>query len=176
MSHAAVATDRTWDGSPAGDDEAARVSVLVDGAGLLLQIDAPYHGDPPPPGPPGATDGLWNHEVVEVFVLGSGPREPYTEIEVGPHGHHLVLRLEGRRNPVETKLPLELDAVIVPDGKRWAATARLSARHLPPQPHRFNVYAIHGIGAARRYLAWRPPGGDAPDFHRLEVFEPLPPS
>ncbi len=43
---------------------------------------------------------------------------------------------------------------------------------LPPGPHRVNAYAIHGVGAARRYLAWAPSEGEGPDFHRLEAFRP----
>jgi len=170
VKHAAVAVASTWDGRPVKDDEIARVSILLDERGLLLEIDAPYHGDPAPDGPPGPTPGLWEFEVVEVFVL--GPQERYTEVEIGPHGHHLVLRLEGRRNAVATKLPLDLSTTIA--DRRWTATARLAREHLPPAPHRFNAYAIHGAADARRYLAWRPPGGDAPDFHRLEVFTALP--
>ncbi len=170
MTHAAVAVASTWDGEAAREGEIARVSVLLDARGLLLEIDAPFHGDPAPDGPPGPTDRLWEHEVVEVFVLGEGER--YTEVEIGPAGHHLVLRLEGRRSAVATKLPLDLRATI--DGARWTATARLAPEHVPPGPHRFNAYAIHGVGDERRYLAWKPTRGDAPDFHRLEVFAPLP--
>jgi hypothetical protein len=170
VTHSAVAVASTWDGKPARADEVARVSILLDGRGLLLEIDAPFHNDPPPSGPPGPTDRLWEHEVVEVFVC--GPEERYTEIEIGPHGHHLVLRLDGVRKPTATKLPLELSTELA--SGRWTATARLAPEHLPKGPHRFNAYAIHGVGDARRHLAWRPPGGDAPDFHRLNVFTALP--
>lgn len=160
----------TWDGGEARPDERATVAVEHRDGGLDVHIRAPLHGDPPPPLPPGPTWGLWEHEVVELFVLGPGER--YTEVEVGPHGHHLLLRLEGRRHIVERCLPL--DVTIERDDTTWAARFHLPADLLPLPPWRANAYAIHGTGAARRYLAHHGVPGDAPDFHRLETFPPLP--
>ena len=161
--------DSTWDGRPVGLDERVVMTLTADADALILEVQAPLHGDPPPPAPPGPTWGLWEHEVVELFVAGSG--EEYTEIEIGPGGHHLVLRLKGRREVVERELPLALE--VERDGASWRATARLDRTLLPPPPHHINAYAIHGVGPRRRYLAWRPVPGDTPDFHRLECFEPV---
>ena len=36
----------------------------------------------------------------------------YVEIELGPHGHHIVLFLDGVRNAVAKLLPIQYDAVI----------------------------------------------------------------
>jgi len=156
----------TWDGQPIGADERASVTLRLDFAGLHLAIDAPFHGDPPPAGAPGPTWALWEHEVVEVFVLGE--RERYTEIEIGPHGHHLVLTLDGRRTITARELPLAVS--VSHEAGRWRADARLAAEFLPRGPHRVNAYAIHGLGLDRRYLCWTPVPGPAPDFHRLERF------
>ena len=158
----------TWDGVPA-EAESVALSLTIDAFSLRVEVDAPYHGDPPPAGPPGPTWALWEHEVVELFV--AGPGERYTEIELGPHGHHLVLRLVGRRNIVERCLPLAFDARIL--GTRWRGLATLPLTLLPPGPHTMNAYAIHGAGTRRRYLALHPVPGDAPDFHRLECFREL---
>lgn len=144
----------------AGDDQALRI-----------EVDGPYHGDPPPPGPPGPTERLWEHEVVELFVVGHAGTDgavPYTEIELSPHGHHLVLRLLGVRQVVARELPLDFEATI--EGARWRGLARLDRAFLPPGPHRVNAFALHGQGAHRRYLAWTPVGGREPDFHRIERF------
>lgn len=157
----------TWDGTPLPDGAVATVEARLHDGRLHLRIDAPFHDDPPPPHAPGPTPKLWEHEVVELFVLGPGER--YTEIEVGPHGHHLVLRLEGVRRAVASGLPLEVRG-LARDGGRWQAEAVLDAALLPPRPWRLNAYRIHGVGAARRYLAFQPAPGPAPDFHRLEAF------
>lgn len=157
----------TWDGTPLPEEAVATVTAHVDAEGLHLAIDAPFHGDPAPPGPPGPTAALWEHEVVELFVVGPGAR--YTEIEVGPFGHHLVLRLEGVRRPVADRLPLRVHRV-ERDAGRWRAEATLAASLLPPRPWRVNAYRIHGQGPTRRYLAHAPVPGEGPDFHRLEAF------
>lgn len=170
MSVATLAIASLWDGAPCREDERATVTVerVPDGS-LLIHIDAPMHGDPPPAGEPGSTDKLWEHEVVELFVLGDGER--YTEIEVGPHGHFLVLRFEGPRANGTSGHPLEVS--MSRGAERWTATARLDAGLVPAGELRGNAYAIHGIGEGRRYLAWTPVPGPHPDFHRIAMFAPL---
>jgi hypothetical protein len=160
--------DKTWDGRPARQGEGLTLSLSGTATHLNIGVDAPFHGDPAPAGPAGPYWKLWEYEVVELFVLGA--EEHYTEIELGPHGHHLVLRLEGRRNAVAQDLPMQFAASIGAEGKRWRGQAQLARTLLPAGPHRINAYAIHGIGAARRYLAWSPVPGEQPDFHNLDHF------
>lgn len=160
----------TWDTTPATPAERASVTVERVPHGLRLRIDAPFHGDPPPPGPSGPTDGLWAYEVVELFIVGAGADgvPEYTEVEVGPHGHHLVLRLRGRRQAYARCLPLSV--TVERAGARWTAVAHLPDALLPPPPHTANAFALHGVGESRRYLCATPTGGAQPDFHRLETF------
>ena len=137
---------------------------------IELRIDAPYCGSPAAPeAAPGPTDRLWEHEVVEVFVAGSN--DQYTEIELAPSGHHLVLQLAGVRNPVATKLPLRFDAEVLKD--RWRGVARIDIGLLPPTPWRVNATAIYGEGALRTYLSMTPLAGPEPDFHQPDRFRPL---
>lgn len=98
--------------------------------------------------------------MVELFVL--GPDDRYTEIELGPHGHHLVLQLHGLRNIVARELPLRFEAQIL--GDRWRGRAWLDTSLLPPGPHRLNAYAIRGVGADRHSFAWSPVSGPQPAF------------
>lgn len=158
-----------WDGTGAPVAEHVTVQASVRGGALEVLVDAPFHGDPAPAGPVGSLDRLWEHEVVELFIAGDDER--YLEIELGPHGHHLVLELHGRRNVVRSALPIVHEAKI--EGDRWRGRALVDASYLPPLPTRMNAYAIHGTGERRRYLAWAPVPGDAPDFHRLEYFGPF---
>jgi hypothetical protein len=165
--------DQTWDGETARSEETARVTLRRRGGGLEVLVDAQWHGDPPPPAAPGPTDRLWEFEVVEVFVAGADPGVPrYTEIELSPFGHHLVLRFVGVRNAVDRGLQLAYSAERS-DG-RWTGRAVVPARYLPAQPWTANAFAIHGPRDGRRYLAAHPLAGAAPDFHHPERFPALP--
>ena len=117
---------------------------------------------------------LWDFEVVELFVVGPGAEPLYTEIELGPHGHHLLLLLRGVRKIVAMGLPLAYRAHI--EGTTWRAQALLPRQLLPPPPHRLNAFAIDGVGRERRYLATHPVPGPEPDFHRLHLFPPHSPA
>jgi len=157
---------QSWDGSTCAPGERATLDVTLRGAWLEIEIDAPWHGDPAPEDPPGPRPALWNFEVVELFIV--GPDARYLELEFGPHGHHLALRLAGVRAVVESAMPLEY--AVRRKGDRWRGVARVPAAWLPDEPHTANAYAIHGVGAARRYLAQTAVPGPAPDFHRLTCF------
>ena len=163
--------ERTWDGSPVAPDEIATVELEPRDGALVVRVDAPYHGDPPPAFPPGPTERLFEHEAVEVFLLGSD--ESYVELEMGPHGHHLALLLRGRRHVIARGLPLDYLARI--EGERWRGTAVVPYAWLPAGLGRVNAFAVHGEREARRHLAAFPVPGDRPDFHRLEAFGTLPP-
>jgi len=145
-------------------------------AALCIEVDAPYFGDPPPAGPPGPTDRLWEHEVVELFIADAG--EQYLEVELGPHGHHLVLVLSGVRQCSRAQLPLDYQATIVQapgtaEPGRFRGVAAVPWDYLPRAAARVNAYAIHGQGERRRYHAHSPPRGEVADFHQLGCFVPL---
>ncbi len=146
-----------------------RVDLALDPGRLVIEVAAPFHRDPPPDGPEGSCDGLWNHEVVELFLLGDDER--YLEIELGPWGHYLVLELEGQRNVVASGHTLDYEVRRGQIG--WTGRAVVPAEWIPEPIGLGNAYAIHGLEATRRYLALHPVPGDGPDFHRLECFGPI---
>jgi hypothetical protein len=159
---------RTWDGQLLSEAERAQVRLGYEGDDLRIEVDAPFEGDAPPLGPPGPIDGLWAHEVVELFVV--GPDEQYTEIELSPHGHHLVIQLEGVRQRKAALLPIRYEASV--EGNRWKGVALVPKVYLPASPRKCNAYRISGAQGARRYHAMVPVPGERPDFHRLERFAP----
>lgn len=156
----------TWNGEPLDLSEQATVWAEKKTEGLWVQVESPHYNDPLPTEPVGACDGLWDYEVVELFVAHG---ETYSELELGPSGHHLLLQLNGIRNIVAKMLP------IVPawsyESGRWFCEVLIPWPWLPPEPWTLNAYAIHGVGQKRRYLAASPVPGLEPDFHRLSYFK-----
>ncbi|XP_072440176.1 UPF0462 protein C4orf33 homolog isoform X3 [Chiloscyllium punctatum] len=87
---------KTWDSSPVSH-RGISLSLKPDDEGLLLEVEGPFFNDPSaPPGKRGKPyNQLWDFEVVEAFFLNSS-KELYLEVELCPHGQHLVLLLAGK--------------------------------------------------------------------------------
>ena len=89
---------------------------------IIFKIDAPFYNDPVPSFEKEQNEGsqssdnksfmgLWDYEVVEGFFLSSKTQQ-YLEVEFGPHGHHLVLFLQGRKNIIKECIPIDYEAFI----------------------------------------------------------------
>jgi len=181
-----------WNGRPGPDSQALHVSVsggpapdsqldpATGSAGssaetsstpFVVRIDAPFYRDPAPATRAGVCDRLWDYEVCEIFLVGADNR--YLELEFGPHGHYLALLLEGPRKVLSRDNRLEYHAER--HGGRWKGYAVVPRNLIPDPIHRLNLFAIHGTGADRRYLAWSALPGSQPDFHQPERFPRWPP-
>lgn len=160
--------DKLWDGGEALASEGAQVTFALESAGLWVEVAARFHGDPAPPLPPGRTDGLWNHEVVELFL--ANEKGEYLELEFGPHGHYLGLGFAGVRQLVQKEILFSYRAEI--RGPSWRGEARVALRYLPAGASLANAYSIHGQGLDRRYLAAHGVPGSRPDFHQPHRFQP----
>lgn len=158
----------TWNGHALEPRQHVKLELEWRYNGLMLDLLAPYYADPAPDAPAGPTDGLWDYEVVEVFLANG---ENYTEIELGPHGHYLVLCLNGYRQCVSKLHAIRYKHYHAPG--LWMATALVPWELIPAGPWTFNAYAIHGQHEQRQYLAHFPVTGSQPDFHRLDCFQPL---
>ena len=165
--------ERLWDGTSARAEEAATIAIGIAEASLCFEVSAPFHDDPPPLSPAGSTDGLWNYEVIELFLFGDG--EHYLELELGPHGHHLILLLAGVRQVIQCIESADYSAEVEPDRRRWRGHLRLPVHLIPNDTSRMNAHALHGAGATRRYLSAYPSPGARPDFHQREAALRIPP-
>ena len=171
--------ERTWNGAPARDGEQVRVGLAFTRDALIVHVDAPFHGDPPPGGAAGRTDRLWEYEVVEVFLLGAA--DGYLELEVAPH-RHLFLEFAGSRNRVADDVPGivwttthagDPPAEGTQAPSRWSGRLRVPSESLPDGALRWNAFACHGRDEQRRMLALHPSDLPAPDFHALRFYAPL---
>jgi hypothetical protein len=161
-----IEIDRLWNGDPALPGERVRLQLDETDHLLDVRIDAPLHGDPAPGTPPGRCDGLWDFEVVELFLVGPGDR--YLELEFGPGGHWLALELNGVRRIAHHDVPITYS--VTHEGAGWCGRASIARGRLPDPILSWNAFAIHGSGDRRRYLAASPVPGDEPDFHRIDAF------
>lgn len=156
-----------WNGRPSTRRERAIVALEDDGDFLKVVIDAPFHGDPRPEGPPDSTPGLWEYEVVELFIAGAGTE--YLELEFGPFGHYLALSFSDVREQSGGPHAIEFRTAVLKH--TWIGTARVPRSLIPAGPHRVNATAIHGpAGRNRRFLSAQVLPGDKPDFHQPEHF------
>jgi len=172
----------TWQGKVLAMAQQAVVTVFDSDGALVVEVDAPFNGDPPPRAAAsdsvaavGRTERLWEHEVVEVFFAEAARRDArYLELELGPQGHWLALGFVGYRQLRVDDLTVSFEAHI--EAGRWRGRAQLHAAEVARAVARvgaMNAYAIRGRGAERTYMAaWPTPAGlhAGPDFHRIETF------
>jgi hypothetical protein len=162
--------DKLWNGEQALASERGELTFSLTPSGLRVEITAGFHNDPVPPCTPGRTDGLWEYEVVELFLANEA--DSYLELEFGPHGHYLALRFSGIRQLMQREIAVSYQTEI--SGGAWRGRAVVPASYLPPGVSRVNAYAIHGQGQERRYLAAHAVPGARPDFHQPRFFPPWP--
>ncbi|KAM7009270.1 UPF0462 protein C4orf33 homolog [Tautogolabrus adspersus] len=167
--------EHTWDSSPVNHDP-IRIVFSPGQEGMKIQAFGPFFNDPAgPAGPPSQPfPGLWDYEVVESFFLDSST-ENYLEVELCPHGQHLILLLSGVRQAFTQQLPMVFKTTITDN--RWMGEALVPWSYFPPNVNKMNSYSIHGSGEKRTYEALYPipkeeiVDGQTPNFHRLEYFQ-----
>ncbi|CAJ0580310.1 unnamed protein product, partial [Mesorhabditis spiculigera] len=163
----------TWDGHPTNHPPTEIKLGFKEGDSPVVTIDftTPYYNDPPPPKPNGYTDGLWDYEVVEVFV--ANDKQKYVEMEFGPHGNWLIYLLDGVRKPFNMGESLTPKVQNKLEGDLWTAHMEVPLAFFPPDATSLNAYAIHGTGDNRVYEALSPAVGNfsGPDFHKLQFFK-----
>ena len=161
--------ERTWSGELIPPKACVRIDLLIDTTGAHVKIDSPFYDDVPPQEPPGSTWALWEYEVVELFLVDESGS--YLELEFGPHGHFLALRLVAPREMASTHLKLDYRSQIA--GNRWFGEAFVAPEHLPNNLSRWNAFAISGTGSARQYLAWARLPAFRQTFINLSIFKRL---
>ena len=166
-----IETTLTWTGAFLAPSEHHRWALRRTQSGLAGELEAPFYGDPAPSEADAAQ--LWNFEVAELFLAGAGGQ--YTELELSPHGLHLLLRFEAPRvRRPENKPPSVEDLFVERAQDRWTARFLLPWALLPGDLDRACSFGLHGPPDRRRHLVAARLPGDVPDFHQPEHFPRLP--
>ena len=168
-----------WNGEPTPPGHGGRAALTLDKGLLTLSWDLALPGEPRlPEAPPGFTDGLWEHDVIELFLGSRRDSGRYLELEFGPGGHWLGLSFSGirERSAALEDLDPELHHEIQPG--RWRGRAALPAalveKHAGRGPWKGLVAAV--TGDARAHACWPRLPGEAPDFHQPAAWAPVLPS
>ncbi len=139
------AIDQTWDGQPIEHEPFTfhmqwhfqRIRGKPHKRVVKVFMEGPLVDDPPPPDElPGICANLWDYEAVELFF--ANDKEHYLEVEIGPHGHWLVLLLNGRRNPFNKGLsfdhhfpPFSVSSSARFQAKSWSWQFRIRSKVTP---------------------------------------------
>ncbi|NQV90640.1 hypothetical protein HQ487_04545 [Candidatus Uhrbacteria bacterium] len=157
-----------WDGSACPDDRLfAQVGLSVNKEGLLVRVEAPMlHEQRIPDAPTGTrVEGLWEYDVVEVFLV--GPGHQYLEIELGAGGHFLVLGFDSirhREHAYEKFAPiLRYEKT---GEKMWRSSLVIPWKMIPENLRGLNTFAI----MSGQFLAFAPVSGKEADFHQPDKY------
>ncbi|MCR4313871.1 MAG: hypothetical protein NUV84_01330 [Candidatus Uhrbacteria bacterium] len=160
--------DKNWDGSACSDDRLfADVSLSQTKEGLLIRVHAPMlHEQKVPDVPVGSRiEGLWEYDVVELFLV--GPGHQYLEIELGAGGHFLVLGFDSilhRSDAYESFKPiLRFEKT---NEKTWKSSITIPWKMIPENLRALNAFAI----MAGQFLAYSSVPGEQPDFHQPDRY------
>ena len=157
-----------WDGG--GATLATDVRLAVAGGRLIAAFRCAHgslHADPSLPRDRGV-DGLWQRDVVELFVATESEAGGYTEFEASPCGQWLALRFSAprqRRIGLATPRP-EVAVQLGAHEHRVLLSVALAELPFRCARGRLGLFRIHGREPARGYLALTPNGSARPDFHR----------
>ena len=174
---------RRWDGGDAPTGLDVGVAVEVAGSELVLSWRVSLLESPRVPSvPAGFLDGLWEFDVVELFLAPAAAGEGktrYLELEVGPGGHWLALSLADVRvrEAVLERLPVRVAGVV--ERATWRGSLRVAfeevERIVGPLPWRGLGCAVlgGGIGDCAYLTSSRLPG-PRPDFHQPHAWPLLP--
>lgn len=181
-----VELSRRWDGGrpPGGAGGRAMVAIRHERLELSwnLRLAAPLAV---PEGPRGFLDGLWHHDVVELFLAPQAAEAPYLEIELAASGHWFARTFSAPRAPVADLADLSPLVFSDASASSWRGRGEIPLAGVVAQvgrpPWRGLVAAalsepptVEGQ-RPRIHLCWPALPGPRADFHQPARWAPLVP-
>lgn len=115
--------------------------------------------------------GLWEHDVVEIFLQSGNPETPYLEIQLSPSAQKFALQIERPRKQFFTPLNFDFCGQSIIEDDTW--TAQIEVDFPCRGTLRGGIFACLGPETKRNYFAMNPNCEDIPDFHRPDLFVKL---
>jgi len=160
--------DHLWNGETCSDDRLwAELSISRVKEGLRVEVVAPMlHEQRVPDAPIGSrVEGLWEYDVVELFLV--GPGHEYLELELGAGGHFLALGFSSIRRRSNDYGRFEpIVRYERTSEKIWTSSLTLSWDMIPENLRAINAFAI----MAGQFMAYAPVPGEKPDFHQPDFY------
>lgn len=160
--------EKNWDGSPCADDRLwADVFLAQTKEGLFIRAQAPMlHEQKVPETPMGSrVEGLWEFDVVELFLV--GPGHQYLEIELGAGGHFLVLGFDSIRHRSDSFESFTPILRYEKTGEKiWMSSLTIPWKMVPENLRALNTFAI----MAGQFLAYSSVSGEQPNFHQPDRY------
>lgn len=117
-------------------------------------------------------EGLWNFDVAEVFIQGSGSSKHYLELQVSPLNQKFALNVLKSRKVTEKITDLSSDISSKLTSKGFSAKFIINASDIPGDISqlRAGFFACLGRPGNRSYYALNINNDSFPDYHRPELF------
>ncbi len=169
------ATPVTWDtdyaGKPTGKTTRARFLWSPTALYELFEIEGTSAVERAP---------LYDGDCVETFLATGVYARHYDEIELGPRGGLLDVRVDriSRAGDTTWSSGTEVKTRVDEAAHRAVIEARIPARDVVSALHggatlRMGLYRTEGVAPSRAFLAWSPPRTAKPDFHVFDAFGDL---
>lgn len=117
-------------------------------------------------------EGLWDLDVVELFLTRENSKGAYLELEISPLGQKVAILVKEARNDFEDYIPRSIEATSDLTADGFEANFNISLSDLPGSGMNVfgNAHACLGK-LSRNYFSLFDCGKGKPDFHRPEYFQ-----
>lgn len=163
-----LTVNRLWNGDPCPDERVrAELALGAMPQGIRVRVESPIlHEQKIPDAPIGSrVEGLWDYDVVELFLVGPGHR--YVELELGAGGHVLLLSFDRIRHRCDAHELFQANLRYAKTAqKTWTSELILPWKFVPENLRALNAFMI----ASGQFLAMSPLPGDKPDFHQPDYY------
>lgn len=119
--------------------------------------------------------GLWETDVVELFISKSPQRTPYLELQLSPLSQKFALVVETPRKYFSYPEELNITVKSRVGPGRWDGELLVPYEQIPGDSRELygNFHACLGHSANRCYYGFQINSDQHPDFHRPDLFKKL---